>query len=118
MGPCWSSASQSSAGTRHITSNSIPLGSFAYRDLDTRWSLAPTSAPRPASARRISASSASVPTSQARWYSPAWGAVPAGIGGPPMPNSPRSWSFAEPGARRKAAWPAISVRTSNPSAVV
>ena len=40
------SCSQSSAGTRHITSNSMPLGSLAYSDLDTRWSLAPTSAPR------------------------------------------------------------------------
>ena len=28
-----------------MTSNSMPLGSLAYRDLDTRWSLAPTSAP-------------------------------------------------------------------------
>jgi D-aminopeptidase len=30
------SAAQSCAGTRHITSNSIPLGSLAYSDLDTR----------------------------------------------------------------------------------
>ncbi len=60
------SRSQASAGTRHITSNSIPLGSLAYNDLDTRWSLAPTSAPRSVSLSLISASSASVPTSQAR----------------------------------------------------
>ena len=33
------SSAQSSAGTRHITSNSMPLGSLAYSDLDTRWSL-------------------------------------------------------------------------------
>jgi D-amino peptidase len=30
------SAAQSAAGTRHITSNSMPLGSLAYSDLDTR----------------------------------------------------------------------------------
>ena len=28
-----------------MTSNSMPLGSLAYSDLDTRWSLSPTSAP-------------------------------------------------------------------------
>src|SRR5580658_5673250 len=31
-----SSLSQSCAGTRHRTSSSMPLGSFAYSDLDTR----------------------------------------------------------------------------------
>jgi len=36
ISPPRSSRSQSSAGTRHITSNSIPLGSLAYRDFDTR----------------------------------------------------------------------------------
>ena len=70
MPPSAISASQSSAGTRHMTSNSMPLGSLAYRDLDTRWSLSPTSAPAASSRARASARSPSVPTSQARWYSP------------------------------------------------
>ena len=36
MLPLLSSSSQSSAGTRHMTSNSMPSGSFAYRDFETR----------------------------------------------------------------------------------
>jgi tetratricopeptide (TPR) repeat protein len=61
-----SSASQSSAGTRHRISNSMPLGSFAYSDFDSTWSLSPTSAPASRSLTRVSASSSSVPTSHAR----------------------------------------------------
>jgi D-amino peptidase len=70
--PVASSAAQSCAGTRHRTSNSMPLGSLAYSDLDTRWSLSPTSAPAASSLARVSTRSASVPTSQARWYRPGW----------------------------------------------
>ena len=36
MLPWLSSSSQSSAGTRHMTSNSMPSGSLAYSDLETR----------------------------------------------------------------------------------
>jgi D-amino peptidase len=70
MSPPASSAAQSSAGTRQSTSNSMPLGSLAYSDLDTRWSLSPTSAPAASSLALACARSASVPTSQARWYRP------------------------------------------------
>ena len=70
MSPPAISAAQSSAGTRQSTSNSMPLGSLAYSDLDTRWSLSPTSAPAATSLALASVRSASVPTSQARWYRP------------------------------------------------
>ena len=51
-------------------------------------------------------SSASVSTSQARWYSPTV-ARPAMDGPAPVPmrKTPRSWSFVEPGAWRNAASP-------------
>ena len=108
------SRSHSVAGTRHMTSNSMPFGSLAYSDLDTRWSLAPTSAPRSASRALASASSLSVPTSQARWYRPTAGPSggPAASG---TANRPRSWSLAVPGARRNAIRPGISLATSKPS---
>jgi D-amino peptidase len=113
MPPFASSASQSSAGTRHSTSNSMPLGSLAYSDFDTRWSLSPTSAPAASSLARVSTRSASVPTSQARWYRPGYSG-PSGARPVPISNRPRSWSLAEPGARRNAARPGIWRRTSKP----
>ena len=50
-----------------MTSNSMPFGSLAYSDFDTRWSLSPTSAPAATSLARVSTRSRRVPTSQARW---------------------------------------------------
>jgi tetratricopeptide (TPR) repeat protein len=119
--PAWaSSASQSSTGTRHRTSNSMPLGSFAYRDFDSRWSLSPTRAPASISLLLTSASSARVPTSQARWYRPTRGRPSARFAAAvsPTSNMPRSWSLAESGERRKAARPGISIRTSKPRTLV
>ena len=60
------SSSCSSGGTSHITSNSMPSGSWQYRLRLTPWLFSPTSAPISDSRALASANSASVATSQAR----------------------------------------------------
>ena len=65
-------------GTAHITSNSMPSGSAAYRLLLTPWSLSPSSEPAAINLARSFASSSIVLTCQARWYRP--GECAAGLG--------------------------------------
>ena len=63
-------SASSPSGTAHITSNSMPSGSAAYRLLLTPWSLSPTSEPAATNLVRSAASSSIVLTCQARWYRP------------------------------------------------
>ena len=58
---------QCSRGTRYMTSNSMPSGSWAYSDFETPWSLMPPSASSSVSFCAISARSSIVATSHARW---------------------------------------------------